>query len=139
MGGFSQRKLLPGNLPEEERKNILAWRDSISKKVKVFIDEGLNPAKRNFYDKTRDDYFEPKTIGHILTNLNIEKVEYEHALSISDDQDFQVHLKRPPNSCFNNNYFRCGLLAWEASMDIQPVFNHYKAVSYVCIFVKNRR
>ena len=32
-------KPLPGNLPEEERK-----------KVKVFIDEELNPAKRNFYD-----------------------------------------------------------------------------------------
>ena len=131
-------KTLPGNLPEEEKKTILAWRDSVLKKVKVFIDEELKPAKRNFYDKTRDDYFEPKTIGHILTDLNIEKVDYEYALSILDDQDFQVHLKRPPNSCFVNNYFRCGLLAWEANMDIQPVFNHYKAVSYMCAYLSKR-
>ena len=103
-------KPLAGNLLEEEGKNILAWRDSILKKVKAFIDEELNPAKRNFYDKTRDDYFEPKTIGHILTDLNIEKVDYEYALLISDDQNFQVHLKRPPNSCFIINYFRCGLI-----------------------------
>ena len=128
-------KPLAGTLPEEVRKNILAWRDSILKKVTIFIDEELNPAKRNFYDKTRDDYFEPKTIGHILTDLNIEKVDYGYGLSISDDQDFQVHLKQPPNSCFFNNYFRCGLLAWEANMDIQPVFNHYKAVSYMCAYL----
>ena len=68
-------KPLPGNLPEEERKNILAWRERILKKVKVFIDEELNPAKCNFYDKTRDAYFEPKTIGHSLTDLNVEKVD----------------------------------------------------------------
>ena len=49
--------------------------------------------------------------------------------------DFQVHLKRFPNSCFVNNYFRTGLLAWEANLDIQPVFNHYKAVMYMCAYL----
>ena len=51
------------------------------------------------------------------------------ALSISEDSDYQLYLKRPPNSCFVNNYFTDGLLAWEANIDIQPVFNHYKAVA----------
>ena len=39
------------------------------------------------------------------------------------------------NSCFVNNYFRTGLLAWEANLDIQPVFNHYKAVTYMCAYL----
>ena len=28
-----------------------------------------------------------------------------------------------------------GLLAWEDNIDIQPVFNHYKAVSYMCAYL----
>ena len=42
---------------------------------------------------------------------------------------------RPPNSCFVNNYFTDGLLVWEANIDIQPGFNHYKAVSYMCAYL----
>ena len=49
--------------------------------------------------------------------------------------NFQVHLKRLPNSCFINNYFRTGLLAWEANLDIQPVFNHCKAATYMCAYL----
>ena len=26
-------------------------------------------------------------------------------------------------------------MAWEANMGIQPVFNHYKAVAYMCAFL----
>ena len=25
-------------------------------------------------------------------------------------------------------------MAWKANMDIQPVFNHYKAVTYICAY-----
>ena len=57
------------------------------------------------------------------------------SLSISDDNDFQVHLKRLHNSCFVNNYFRTGLLAWEANLDMQPVFKHYKVVKYICAYL----
>ena len=60
-------------------------------------------------------------------------IDYK-ALSISDDNDFQIHLRRPPNSCFVNNYFDEGLMAWKANIDIQPVFNHYKAVTYMCAY-----
>ena len=38
---------------------------------------------------------------------------------------FQLHLKRPSNSCFD-----VGLLTQEANMNIQLVFKHYKAVTY---------
>ena len=28
-----------------------------------------------------------------------------------------------------------GVLAWKGNIDIQPVFNHYKAVTYRCIYL----
>ena len=34
-----------------------------------------------------------------------------------------------------NNYFCYGLIGWEANMDIEPVFNHYKAVVYMCAYL----
>ena len=83
----------------------------------------------------RDDYEEVKSIDEILEYLEITKCDYEQALSISDDQDFQIHYRRLPNSCFVNNYFCDGLMAWEANMDIQPVFNQYKAVAYICSYL----
>ena len=33
------------------------------------------------------------------------------------------------DSCFLNNYFKDGLSAWETNIDIQPVFNHYQAIT----------
>jgi len=30
---------------------------------------------------------------------------------------------------FVNNYFAASLLAWKANLDLQPVFNYYKALS----------
>ena len=43
--------------------------------------------------------------------LEISKKDYEDALAISDDDDFQIHYKRSPDSCFVNNYFCHGLMA----------------------------
>ena len=38
-----------------------------------------------------------------------------------------------------NNYFSNGLLCWEANIDIQPVYNAHKAVTYMCsYFSKNK-
>ena len=44
----------------------------------------------------------------------------------------EQYLKIEPNSCFINNYFDVSLKAWQENMDIQPVFNEYKAVAYMC-------
>ena len=82
---------------------------------------------QNFYDSTRSDHEVAKTIEEILSLLEISKKDYEVALSISEDSDYQLYLKSPPNSCFVNNYFTDGLLAWKANIDIQSVFKHYKA------------
>ena len=73
-----------------------------------------------------------KSISEVLKELNISEEEYENALKISDDNDFQLHFQEAINSCFVNNYFDIGLLAWEASIDIQPVLDYYKAVTYMC-------
>ena len=72
------------------------------------------------------------SIHEILASLENSKHDYEEVLSISDDKDCQIHCKMPSNSCFVNNYFCDGLTAWKANVDIQPVFNLYKAVAYTC-------
>ena len=70
-----------------------------------------------------------------MHKLGITEDEYYNSLSISIDSEFEIHLRRPPNSCFVNNYFAEGLRAWESNMDIQHVFNQYKAVTYMCKYL----
>ena len=45
-----------------------------------------------------------------------------------------MHLKRPVDSCFINNYFVAGIKGFAANVDLQPVFNHYKCITYVCSY-----
>ena len=99
-------------------------------KVQRYIDTDLNPCKNNFFDDTRDD-FKLISIGQILESLEINKFEFEQALSISEDDSFKIHFRREAKSCFVNNYFSDALLARKADMDIQPVFNQCKAVAYI--------
>ena len=81
------------------------------KKVKNYIDNELNPSEKNFLDSTKEDYEELKSIDEILASFKISKHDYEEALSIFDENDFQIHYKKSPNSCFVNNYFCDGLMA----------------------------
>ena len=117
---------LSENLSDSEKSDILISRAKILKKVKLHIDEKLDPHKLS--------YVEPKSISDILACLDLTEQQYYEALSISSNQDFEIYYRRPPNSCFVNNYFADGLLAWKTNMDIQPVFNYYKAVSYMCSY-----
>ena len=75
------------------------------------------------------------TVDSVLSLLHIDKSEYYNCLSISSGTDYEIHFKRPPNSCFINNYNPIILFAWEANMDIQPVFNHHKCVTYLCSYM----
>ena len=45
-----------------------------------------------------------------------------------------MHLKRPLDSCFISNYFVAGINGFRANVDFQPVFNHYKCLTYVCSY-----
>ena len=67
---------------------------------KNYIDDELNPSKKILLDNTNEDYVELKLIDEILPFLWILKQGYDEALPISDDNDFQIHYKRLPNSCF---------------------------------------
>ena len=77
-------------------------------------------------DPTKDNF----------TELEVSKDDYYRALSISKDEDLEMPLQRQPNSCFVDKFFDVGLKAWLANMDIDPVFNKYKAVTCVNISQK---
>ena len=125
----------PSDMPDNMKHSVLSKRKDILSQVKDYINNHLNPAKVNFYDSSKDTFVNLKSVSEVLEEINITEEEYKSVLQISDDQDFQLHLKRPTDSCFANNYFDIGLLAWEANIDIQPVFNYYKAITYMCSYL----
>lgn len=51
------------------------------------------------------------SIKDILDGLEISTDDYYRALSISKDEDIELHLKRQSNFCFLNNYFDVDLKA----------------------------
>ncbi|CAB3998256.1 ATP-dependent DNA helicase PIF1 [Paramuricea clavata] len=114
------------NLDDESKSSLLNRRKEILCSVKQKIDEVLNPSKEN-YDATL-------TETDILNSIGISEDEYYWALSTSPDSDFDLHLKRPVDSCFINNYFVAGVKGFAANVDLQPVFNHYKYITYVCSY-----
>ena len=126
---------LSETLMEDEKKDILYKRKKSLSKVQQYIDERLNPKENNIYESAEQDYWEPESIENILIELDITKELYYHCLSISPDSTYQIHFKRSPKSCFTNNYFEEGLLAWEANINIQPVLDYYKAVAYMCAYL----
>ena len=86
-------------MPEEIKMQVLRNRNALLSKVKSYIDTELNPSK-NFYHSFRSDYENVKSIDEILASLEISRAEYEAALSISGDKDFQLYLKRSPMLVF---------------------------------------
>ena len=129
---FTKKTIITKPLSQELHKNLraakLKEREDILSKVKVFIDEVLNPAKA---EKYKPDL----TIEQILDSLDITEEQYYEALSISVSNDHEIHLKRSPDSCFINNYSPTVLTAWQANIDIQPVFDYYKCVTYLCSYM----
>ena len=79
-------------------------------KVKHYIDTELNPASKNIIDNSKDDYEQVTSTDEILYDLDITKSEYENAQIISNNGDFQIQLRRLPNSCFVDNYSADGLI-----------------------------
>ena len=130
---------LPNDMNENEKSTVLAKRYRLLSKVQNYIDVYLDPRKVNILDSEKPNFEKPKEIVDILEELEIAENDYYHALSISTDNDYQIHFKRPTNSCFVNNYFSEGLMAWKANIDIQPVINHYKAVAYMCAYFQNQK
>ena len=88
----------------------------------------------NVIDQTRNSSSQPLNIREIVDELEIFKDDYYIALPASKDEDLELHLKRQPNFCFFSNYFDVGLKAGQPNMNVQPVFNEYKAMMYMWFY-----
>ena len=119
-------KPLADDMPDEQKVLVLKRRNEILCCVKEKINEKLDPSK--------PDYDSSTSAEDVLAMCKVSKDEYNWALSISADSDFELHLKRAVDSCFINNYFEAGIKGFRANVDLQPVFNHYKCVTYVCSY-----
>ena len=117
---------LEEEMDDEFRNRVLTGRTEVLSLVKQKIDEVLNPSK--------DTYDNTLTESDILNSIGISEDEYYRALSVSPDSDFNIYLRRPADSCFINTYFVAGIKGFAANVDLQPVFNHYKCITYVCSY-----
>ena len=99
---------LPDDMDEEVKADALEKRKEILCLVKQKIDEVLNPSK--------PEYLPSLSKEDIFHDVGITKEQYQWALSISPDSDYELHLKRPIDSCFTNNYFIAGIKAFAAIM-----------------------
>ena len=115
---------LEDSIKDVKRYSISRKRDTMLSKVSDFINKYLAPSK--------DIYRKDSSMNGVLLELQLAKKEYYWALSISSDKAFKLHLKRDTNSCFINNSVL--LKAWQAYIDLQPVSNDYKAVSYMTAY-----
>ena len=104
--------LLPADLREQLKNNILNKREHFLSKVKQYIDSNHAPWRRSILNPLKDNFEESPSIGNILTEPDITEKEYYNALGISIDIDFQRRIKCQPNVCFVNNYFAKNLQAW---------------------------
>ena len=94
--------------------------------VKQKIDEVLNPSKSSY------DYL--LTEHDIFNSVGITEEQCYSAPAVSPDSNYDLHLERPVEICFVNNYFVAGLKGFEANVDLQPVFDHYKCITYTCSY-----
>ena len=118
---------ISGDVDKDLKIHILDRQKQILGLVKEKINDVLNSSRASNYDPTL-------TEQDILNSVGISEEEYYEALSISTDSDYELHLKRPIDSCFINNYFVAGIKGFKANVDLQPVFNHYKCITYVCSY-----
>ena len=125
-------KPLPSDMPENMKHSLLSERKDILSKVKDYINNYLNLAKVNFQNLSRDTFENLKSVSEILEELNITEEEYMSALQISDDLDFQLHLKRPTDSYFVNNFqaitYMCSYLSKEEGECSQAMKQAFKEI-----------
>ena len=66
----------------------------LPRRAKSYIDNNLNPAKVNVADSNKDKFAQPLIVKEILDELEISKDDYYRALSISKDEDLELHLRK---------------------------------------------
>ena len=65
---------LADSVPPDVKLQKMQQRNNILKKVKNYIDNELNPSKKNFLGSTKEDYEELKSIVEILASLQISSM-----------------------------------------------------------------
>ena len=92
-----------------------SWVESVLTKVRNHINENLHLATCDVEDSC--------SVTEILLRLGISEKDYYSVLSKWKANDYGLHFIRQQAFCFVNKYVDIGLSAWEASFDIQLVFN----------------
>ena len=68
-------KPLPLYLKDCEKADIMVESNRILTKVKEYIGKKIDPAKVNFYYRTKEDFVKTKSLTEILQKLEISKVD----------------------------------------------------------------
>ena len=89
---------------------MLIWRNTLVKQVKSYSDNSINSVKVSVIDPINDS--QPLNVREILDQLKMFKGDYCRALSISEDEDLELCLKKKPNSCSVNYFFDVDLKVW---------------------------
>ena len=74
-------------------------RTKLLSKMQYHTNKYLNPPKVNVYDSSKDNFIELKSFSKVFEEFNINKDEFESALKLYDDLNFQLRLSSPTNSC----------------------------------------
>ena len=119
-------KPLQNILSQVENFEILNKRSNILCKVKNYIDINFYPSNKHFSNDM--------SIREILSDIEIIEDDYYWALSVSPETYYEIHLKGSPGSCIINNYNPVLLKTQEANLDMQPVHNFYKALTYMTAY-----
>ena len=104
-------------------------------------DEQLHPDNNNYSytkEETANEYEEniKKRIEMILKEASaggepINYYQYEMAVEQQPRKGSTVLLRRDIDEVFVNNYNPEFIVAWDANMDLQPVFDFYGVITYV--------
>ena len=69
-------KPLDSKFSNEEKQEVLTWRNSLLSQVKSYIDNNLYPAKLNVIDPTKDSFTQPLSVKKVLDELEISMDNY---------------------------------------------------------------
>ena len=98
-------------MPEKIKALVLSETKEILLQIKDYISDFLNLSTTHFFDYSQDDFTGINLISEVLKELNTSEEEHENALKVSDE------------------------LVWAANINIQPVFDYYKALTYMCSYL----
>ena len=65
---------------------VLTWKNTLLRQVKSYIYNDHNPFKVNVTDPTKDNFVQLLGIKEILDELEVLKIDYYRALSISKNE-----------------------------------------------------